>query len=801
MFIRPVIDESEVNVGFTPGAMKKKHFLRYAALFVTILFMLTFLPLISFAAGSDSFDFDVILVVDTSGSMRRTDPDNLARTAANMFIDLGAGSDSRVGYVIFHHEVAAELPLTHISDADLLAGLRNSIARTALPGTGQWTNIPLALDRAFDLLESDSLGGRSPRIPVVILLSDGNTAIRATGPVSEVDKEATEREKAKYASILAKYADAGVPIEPIGLNDANGLQEEDEVFDLEELRQIAGATGGVVQEVTSADMLPRVMRNVYGRLTGSVITDEDFFADGPTSRTITVDNDSIYKATITLFYANPVTDLILQDPSGTPHSGLANVVVSTDPSSPSRYTIFTIFTPERGDWVLSFVGNGLVNIALQDVYDFVFVMQDPIPSVEQAQVTWHLEDSNGNEINDPDLINSLTVTFHANGGDFEIPFPQGSTSETLDLPPGDYEAHLTLTSTGTTLADRPSNSKSFTVPGAPLADGIKLDPLAEDTITVNLTTIFDTERVIPLDEHIVFTRDNEPLTVTWDGGDWEDFIAIEFDDEFNEFIITALDTGSEEAIALSITGSDGSSLTLYLDVNVGWGLLYIIIGAGILLLLIIGAVVFMMMQKPFLDSPMRDFAVEVKNMPEGYEYPQATRFRLEHVKGKKTLQDIINYNRQYANEYFGAFRDIGWFLTGTEFYVKQKGILNITIPVNPRVSLQVNGNNMQRPYTGVLSKNSETRVGLYLDEHNMYEIVFGESGFSQGPDPFNEGGFGVGGGFGTGSGFDVGSGFDIGGQQGGYGGQQGGYGGQQGGYGGQQGGYGGGPSPNDFDLV
>ena len=696
--------------------MKKRPILRAASLIVTLALLAGLVTSLTLASDAGRFDLDVIYVIDNSGSMLSADPNKLALSAANLFIDMCEDSDSRVGYVMFTHEIQAEQPLTDIQTFS--EQLKQAISETSYNPVGN-TDIALGLERAYELLERDALGGKSSRTPVVILLTDGNTDLPGGVP------RTTQASLAALEEIKQKYAAEGLPIYSIGLNFDNRL-------DIVEVSKIAEATGAMSHEVSSADRLPAVLRGIYGHLTGSNSRNTTVIATGePQSIPIPVDNDSIYKGTITISSVYPVRDVYLVDPDGVIYNeqGLSNKVsVNQDPLG--NYTIFTMYRPAKGSWSLHFTGSkdDIILIDLMSIYDFVFVMEDPVTSVGEAKISWHLEDEYGTRVADRELIRGLLVTLHANDGDIEIAFPRGQQSENFVLPPGEYEAYLTMESDDIHESKR-SNSRTFIIPDIDPIEPIRLFSPDNDVLEINLMTVFNTEAVVRVTDLVRFTADNEPLKISITSGEWSDIVDLQVDSRY-EIYAAAIKSGNAETEVI-VTGADGSAVTIYIDTSISSGLLYIIIAAAVLLLLIAAVIVLLIARKPYLDSSMRDFAIEVRNLPEMLEYPQAARLRLEHVKGKRSLQQTLYYNRQLANEYFEAFRDIGWFLSGTEFIAKRKDELTISIPVFPGYVVQVNGQNMPRPYVGPMRKNNELRIGLFRDEYNAYEIVLGENSFGQ----------------------------------------------------------------------
>jgi len=137
-------------------------------------------------------------------------------------------------------------------------------------------------------------------------------------------------------------------------------------------------------------------------------------------------------------------------------------------------------------------------------------------------------------------------------------------------------------------------------------------------------------------------------------------------------------------------------------------------------------ITFIRSRRPYLDKSINGFAIEVKNLPYWLKYPRAGELYLEHVKSKRTLQQILTYNWEFTNEYMSAFRDIKWFLTGTEFYTNRKGSLSITVPIHPRFIVQIDDHNQDGPYKGILSIGRELKITLYQNEDNVYEIILGK---------------------------------------------------------------------------
>lgn len=188
------------------------------------------------------FGLDLMLVLDTSGSMRALDAEveleartrlDLAKQVVARFAAERVEEGDRVGLVVFGNTAFTQCPLT--SDGGLLA---SALERVEVGMAGEATALGDALALAMKRVQAASDGsGR-----LVVLLTDGRNNAGGVPP--------------DIASALA--ADAGVRVHTVGIGTggaevamalkkgaaAQGLVFERHDPDLETLAQIAAATGG-----------------------------------------------------------------------------------------------------------------------------------------------------------------------------------------------------------------------------------------------------------------------------------------------------------------------------------------------------------------------------------------------------------------------------------------------------------------------------------------------------------------------------------------------------------------------------
>ncbi|WP_411344803.1 vWA domain-containing protein [Paenibacillus sp. WLX1005] len=175
---------------------------------------------------------DVVVVVDNSGSMLRTDPQNLRYQAVK---DLVSSMDDgmRLGIIDFTDDAKVALPLTAL-DTSSRQQINTMIDSLAVNYGG--TNFTAALNGAMQQITDQ---GQDDRGTVVIMLSDG---------YSELD-----------SSALQPYKDRNIVIDTIGLNLTDGGGQN-------LLTEIAGQTGGQYHGVAQATDLTQTFQQIYDTL-------------------------------------------------------------------------------------------------------------------------------------------------------------------------------------------------------------------------------------------------------------------------------------------------------------------------------------------------------------------------------------------------------------------------------------------------------------------------------------------------------------------------------------------------------
>ncbi|AIQ11514.1 vWA domain-containing protein [Paenibacillus durus] len=177
---------------------------------------------------------DIVMVIDDSGSMEQSDPGNSRYSAARDLV-MRMDGDNKVAVLTFSDEATVVQPLTSLAKAGNREQVTSAI--NTLRTTQGGTNLSGALSEALNVINGDSAAGRGA---MVILLSDG---------VSRLDASAE----------LQAYVDRGIAVNTIGLSlsDPSGPAL---------LKSIAATTGGQYYDVTDANRLADIFRQIYDRL-------------------------------------------------------------------------------------------------------------------------------------------------------------------------------------------------------------------------------------------------------------------------------------------------------------------------------------------------------------------------------------------------------------------------------------------------------------------------------------------------------------------------------------------------------
>ncbi|RXE56707.1 hypothetical protein ABH15_00555 [Methanoculleus taiwanensis] len=266
---------------------------------------------------------DVALAIDSSASMRNTDPDDLRIDAARLFVDLAA-NDDLLAIVDFDHAVTVLEPLSLVRNNR--TALKMAIDQVDSSGE---TNIGGGLLASFDQLAERGIPGHGK---ATVLLTDGvhNTG---TDPLA----------------VVPLYVEQGWPVYTVALTDF-----ADEAL----MREIARQTGGRYYSAPTSSALLDIYNRIKQTIKGQdqITSETGTISVNQTVQNIVNIDTSVQVVEFTCLCPQTTINYYIYYPNGTR--------VELDPESPTgtespdityissdTYQIYQVNNPVVGTWI------------------------------------------------------------------------------------------------------------------------------------------------------------------------------------------------------------------------------------------------------------------------------------------------------------------------------------------------------------------------------------------------------------------------------------------------------------------
>ncbi len=431
----------------------------------TRLFAVVFLVLMPWQASAaetaaGSPPIDVRLVVDISGSMKQTDPDNLRRPAVRLLAGL-LPDESEAGVWTFGQYVNMLVPHDSVDQAWRSTAIERS---EQINSVALHTNLGLAIEKA----SNDWLSGGTLEHTHLILLSDGKVDI----PKGEAASRAEE--KRILQSVLPELKSKGLTLHTVGLS---------EFADVSFLRTLADETGGSFRLARSAEALNLAFADALNAAAPQAqlpIEGNEFSVD-----------EGVEEFTALIFTGGPSSEqseLRLAQPAGE----LFTVAESPDSvrwMAEPGYDLITVTNPKPGKWKIDGeLGQG----SRVTVVSNLRMVVSPIPAQFSTEEPLDIEVAfyEGNEpLKDPNFLDVMDVTLSLSAGSKR----KGSKSLSAGSPPEDgvYRESLKqlskagvyrvdVVADGGTFARKFSVETSFVIPGEEPPVAVVSEPLVLD---------------------------------------------------------------------------------------------------------------------------------------------------------------------------------------------------------------------------------------------------------------------------------------------------------------------------------
>jgi uncharacterized protein (TIGR03503 family) len=268
--------------------------------------------------------FDVRIVIDISGSMKQTDPNNLRIPALNLLLEL-MPEGAQAGIWTFGQYVNNLVPVAVVDESWRAQAKKSALQITS---RGLKTNLTGALNDAAWGLKADSGFQQS-----IILLTDGKVDMAGKDDANSEKTNALERQKL-MTEVLEKYRKAGASIHTLALSD---------FADKNLLQQIALETEGLYSQAGNAEELMKAFLRAFDRaVPAEQVPMED--------NTFVIDN-SINEFTALIFKSkNSNQETALLAPEGARYTELEHPETVRWHKDIS-FDLITIKQPEAGTWV------------------------------------------------------------------------------------------------------------------------------------------------------------------------------------------------------------------------------------------------------------------------------------------------------------------------------------------------------------------------------------------------------------------------------------------------------------------
>ena len=290
--------------------------------------------------------YNVVLVMDASGSMLTTDPQNYRYDAIDLFVGLITNGGNWVGSVVYNDAVVSEMPPREIKSKqdkfDITGDIKAQEAKW-LTDTGG------ALLSAVNMLQEY---GNESLPSIVVLLSDGE--------IQQASEEKLKKSIENKETAMEIAREQGIQIYTICLNYDNEANPE-------EMAQIANATGGQFREITDAADLQSVFDlyyNIIFTTSSQELVNQAIPAGGVLSSNFFVADVGVEEVNIAVF--GSVDRYDLESPSGVKYTEkqIEDISYVTD-----RFQILKINDPETGIWKLDVYGESGSTIRILKIYN------------------------------------------------------------------------------------------------------------------------------------------------------------------------------------------------------------------------------------------------------------------------------------------------------------------------------------------------------------------------------------------------------------------------------------------------
>ncbi len=357
--------------------------------------------------GQSRNNIDVALVIDSSGSMKITDPDSLRIPAAKLFISL-LGSQDRAAVLSFSDQGYTIDGLTPVDNDANKNRLLNATDR--ISSKGLYTNLYSAFKKGMEVLLHSKKEGRDQ---IIILMSDGMMDV---GDAAK-DTQLLTRLKSELSMELKNN---NVKVYAIAFTDQS---------DRKLLEKLSKQTGGFYNLAQTDKDFHVIFTSIFESLKSPEML--------PMEKNTFLIDPSIQEVTIVVSKDSPDSDILINSPDGQQYSGKKRYSGISWFAS-DNFDMITVQRPVEGRWEIlySTAENNkayiITDLALETNFEQLYAVFG-----ENLDIKAWLE-KEGSVIREGEVLESTEFSIELNN-------PDGNISNLKPLNKGDGIFHKTIT--------------------------------------------------------------------------------------------------------------------------------------------------------------------------------------------------------------------------------------------------------------------------------------------------------------------------------------------------------------------
>lgn len=414
-----------------------KNTVRISAILLTLLLLLPLFAVPAFAADEKKETYEMVLLIDVSGSMKESDPQKLSMDFAEIFAAYRPSyNDMFLSVVVFNSNTAVAVERVNVSTEDGMAKYTaaiEEIRNDTFKGIDCWngmTNTGAAMEAAEKILQKSSADHKA-----VLLFADGKTEVSG-------GYDPTQQSIAKAKTVAKNLGEAGSYIYCVGLDITGTNVDKDFLKDL----SASGKEGSVSKVCSNASDAKQLFDNVFANFMSGKIEDPEppivLQPNVPTDAKANIYGEAIKEANLVLFSDTPISHFSVTAPNGTvvvdiiedpenPASNKSEIkkdLCMINKTSNNQIINVKLIRPMDGEWKISMTSKSAGQVTLSKIYLYDLALKTDIGENRQVGVGDKFAFSTKLYNNDTKKDVTTAALYESSSLNVDITAPDGTVS-------------------------------------------------------------------------------------------------------------------------------------------------------------------------------------------------------------------------------------------------------------------------------------------------------------------------------------------------------------------------------------